>query len=138
MPKLSDIRRIIPEDVEEEATPVEIMESIAGSYNEFADELYDVINGRLDFENLAREKITLEITFDSSGTPTSTIRFRTNLSFVSMIHLGNILNVSNTNARLTQAPYLNWSYEGGGIVKINYGVGFLSGNKYRLTLEVVQ
>jgi hypothetical protein len=138
MPKLSDIRRIIPEDVDDKSTPVEIVETVAGSYNEFADEIYEVINGRLDFENLAREKITLEITFDSSGNPISTTRFKTNLSFVSMIHLGNILNVSNTAARLTQAPYVNWSYEGGGIVKINYGVGFLSGNKYRLTLEVVQ
>jgi hypothetical protein len=40
MPKLSDIRRIIPEDVDNKSTPVEIVETISGSYNEFADEIY--------------------------------------------------------------------------------------------------
>ena len=52
MPKLSDIRRIVPEDFSDEDR--ESAEKIAGSYNEFADELYQVINGQLDFDNLAR------------------------------------------------------------------------------------
>jgi hypothetical protein len=138
MPKLSDIRRIVPEDVDDKATPAEIIETIAGSYNEFADELYETVNGRLDFDNLARAKISLEITFDPSGTPLAVTRFRTNLSFVSMIHLGNVQNLTASSARLVQSPYLNWSYEGGGVVKINYGIGFLSGNRYRLTLEIIE
>ena len=138
MPKLSDIRRIVPEDVDDESTPQDIVETIAGSYNEFADELYETVNGRLDFDNLARAKVSLDITFDSSGTPLAVTRFKTNLSFVSMIHLGNVQNLTASSVRLTQAPYLSWSYEGGGVVKINYGIGFLAGNKYRLTIEIIE
>jgi hypothetical protein len=136
MPKLSDIRRIIPEDFSKEAQ--EIVEGVAGSYNEFADEIYQVVNGQLDFDNLARAKVTLDITFDATGKPTTSASIVINLSAVSMIHIGKIQNISNAASKLTQMPYLDWSYQGGGLVKINYGAGFAAGNKYRLTLELIQ
>jgi hypothetical protein len=137
MPKLSDIRRIIPEDVDSKSTPVEIVETIAGSYNEFADEIYQVVNGQLDFDNLAREKVSLDITFDASGKPIGTVTILTKLSFVSMLHIGKVQNITNAAEKITQAPYLDWTYQGSGAVRINYGVGFQSGKKYRLTLELI-
>lgn len=136
MPKLSDIRRIIPEDFEAEQQ--ELVQGIAGSYNEFADEIYSVVNGQLDFENLARSKISLELTFDSSGKPVSSSSINTGLAFVSILYIGKIQNLTSPNTRVTQVPYIDWSFVGNGIVKINYGVGFVAGNKYRLTLELVQ
>lgn len=138
MPKLSDIRRIIPEDVDNKSTPVEVIEAVAGSYNEFADELYQVLNGQLDFDNLARAKVSLDISFDSSGKPIGNANISANLSFVSMLYIGKIQNLTTPSERLTQVPYLDWSFQGNGIVRINYGVGFQSGKKYRLTLELVQ
>lgn len=137
MPKISNIRRIIPEDVDKDATPVEIVETIAGSYNDFADELLEVINGGLDFENLSRRKITLDISFNSSGIPLGNAVVNTGLPFVSILYIGKIQNVTNPASRITQVPYLDWTYQGGGFLKINYGVGFTAGVKYKLTLELV-
>jgi hypothetical protein len=136
MPKLSDIRRIIPEDFSKESQ--EVVEGIAGSYNDFADEIYQVVNGQLDFDNLARAKVIIDITFDATGKPTTSSSIVINLSAVSMIHIGKVQNISNAAAKLTQTPYIDWSYQGSGLVKINYGVGFTAGNKYRLTLELIQ
>jgi hypothetical protein len=138
VPKLSDIRRIIPEDVDNKATPTEIIETVAGSYNEFADEIYGVVNGQLDFDNLARTKITIDLTFDATGKPIGSSTIASNLSFVSMVHIGNVQNLTNSSTRLTQAPYINWTLQGGGIIKINYGIGFIAGTKYRLILELIQ
>jgi hypothetical protein len=138
MPKLSDIRRIIPEDVDNKSTPVEIVETISGSYNEFADEIYQVINGQLDFDNLARAKIILDISFDATGKPIGNASIVSNLSFVSMLYIGKIQNVTNASVKITQVPYLDWSYQGGGVIKINYGIGFSASTKYKLTLELVQ
>lgn len=137
MPKLSDIRRIIPEDVSEDSSPVDVVEAIADSYNEFADELYQVINGQLDFDNLARAKVSLDISFDAAGKPVGNVSIVTKLSFVSMLYIGKIQNLTNAAERFTQVPYIDWSYQGNGVVKINYGVGFLPGKKYRVTLELV-
>lgn len=135
MPKLSDIRRIIPEDFSKEAQ--EVIEGVAGSYNEFADEIYQVVNGQLDFDNLARAKVSLDISFDSTGKPVGNASIATSLGFVSMLHIGKIQNLTNAS-RISQVPYLDWSFQGNGIVKINYGVGFTAGIKYRLTLELIQ
>lgn len=137
MPKLSNIRRIIPEDVEEDSTPVDVIESVADSYNDFADELFEILNGQLDFENLNRAKISLDLSFDATGKPVGNALISTNLAFVSMLYIGKIQNVTNAAERITQVPYLDWSYQGNGVVKINYGVGFLPGKKYKLTLELI-
>lgn len=136
MPKLSDIRRIIPEDFEEDFQSS--AEKIAGSYNEFADELYEVVNGQLDFDNLARAKVSLDISFDATGKPTVNSNISSKLSYVSMLYIGKIQNLTNPSSKITQVPYLDWTYKGNGIVGINYGVGFISGNKYRIVIELIQ
>jgi hypothetical protein len=136
MPKISDIRRIIPEDFSKEDQ--ELAEKIAGSYNDFADEVYQIVNGNLDFSNLARSKVQVDITFDSSGNPTAPTSFASSLASVSMIHIGNVQNMTNSSERLTSAPFIGWTFQGGGLVKILYGIGFTAGRKYRLTLEVIK
>jgi hypothetical protein len=138
MPKLSDIRRIIPEDVDAKSTPIEIVETVAGSYNDFADEIYQVVNGQLDFDNMARAKVSIDISFDSTGKPIGNSSIVSNLSFVSMLYIGKIQNITNAAAKVTQVPYIDWSYQGNGNIKINYGVGFTANTKYKLTLELVQ
>jgi len=136
MPKLSDIRRIVPEDYEEDFQ--ESAEMIAGSYNEFADEIYQIVNGGLDFENLARSLVSIDITFDASGNPVGNSSIVTRLAYVSMIHLGKVQNLTNGSARLTQIPFIDWTYTGNGAVRITYGIGFTAGTKYRLVLEIIK
>lgn len=137
MPKLSNIRRIIPEDVEEDSTPVDVIESVADSYNDFADELFEILNGQLDFENLNRAKISIDLSFDATGKPVGNALISTSLAFVSMLYIGKIQNVTSAAEKITQVPYLDWSYQGNGVVRINYGVGFSPGKKYKLTLELI-
>jgi hypothetical protein len=136
MPKLSDIRRIVPEDFKDEDR--ESAEKIAGSYNEFADEVYQVINGQLDFDNLARNKVVIDIAFQADGTPVVPTSVKTSLNSVSMVHIGNIQNMTNSSERLASSPFLGWTYTGSGFVKLNYGLGFSVGKKYRITLELIK
>ena len=136
MPKLSDIRRIVPEDFEAEDRPS--AEKIAGSYNEFADEVYQVINGQLDFDNLARNKVSIDIAFQADGSLLVPVSVKTSLSSVSMLHIGNVQNMTNSSERLTASPFLGWTYSGNGFVKIIYGIGFTVGKKYRITLELIK
>lgn len=138
MPKLSDIRRIIPEDVDNKSTPSDIVETVAGSYNEFADEIYQVINGQLDFDNLARAKVSIDISFDSAGKPVGNSTISSGLSYVSMLNIGKVQNITNSAVKFTQAPYIDWTLQGNGVIKINYGIGFVAGTKYRLLLELIQ
>lgn len=136
MPKLSSIRRIIPEDFAKEDQAA--ANTIAGSYNDFADEVFQVINGSLDFENLARSKAVVDIMFDANGSPVGQVNVSTKLNSVAIINIGKVQNLTNSAARLTSAPYLDWTLQGQGLIKILYGRGFTAGVKYRITLEIVQ
>lgn len=135
MPKLSDIRRIVPEDFQKDDQ--DAAQKIAGSYNEFADELYQVINGQLDFSNLARRKISLDLTISSTGSITGTKTAITDLSFISGINIIKVDNLTNTTIRPTSAPFLGFTYNGSGRFTIDYLLGLPSG-KWRIVLEVIQ
>jgi hypothetical protein len=136
MPKLSDIRRIVPEDFAKEDQPAAVI--IAGSYNDFADELYDVINGKLDFSNMARNKVTVDLVFDANGSTVGQVNINTSLTSVSIVNIGRVQNLSSSSARLESAPYIDWTVVDRGFIRILYGRGFASGVKYRLTLELIQ
>jgi hypothetical protein len=55
-----------------------------------------------------------------------------------MIHIGKAQNITNSAVKFTQAPHIDWTLQGTGVVKINYGIGFVAGSKYRLILEIIQ
>jgi hypothetical protein len=135
VPKLSDIRRIVPEEFK--AEDQDMASSIAGSYNEFADELYSIVNGALDFENLARRKVDIDLNVGANGSITGNATVNTSLSFVSGIIVMNAVCTSNSALRLTASPFASFSYKGNGQFTINYLLGVPSG-KWRLTLEVIQ
>jgi len=135
MPKLSDIRRIVPEDFSQEDQ--DTAQRIAGSYNEFADELYGIINGNLDFENLSRRKIQVDLNIGNNGSIIGTNVVITNLSFVSGINVIKFDNLTNNTIRATSAPAVSFTYNGSGRFTINYVIGLPTG-KWRLILEVIQ
>lgn len=135
MPKLSDIRRIVPEDFQKEDQ--DAAQRVAGSYNEFADELYQTINGNLDFDNLARRKVSIDLNIGANGNIIGTNTVVTNLSFVSGINIINFNNLTNNTIRATSAPALHFTYTGAGKFTINYVLGLPVG-KWRLVLEVIQ
>jgi len=136
MPKVSSTRRIVPEDFAPDMQ--DTAAKIAGPVNDFSDEIIQVINGSLDFDNLARRMITLDVTVDANGKPTTQLKLATGLGFVSMIHIGKVFNKSSNVARLTSAPYVDWTYTGGGFITVNYFLGLTAGTKYSITLEIVQ
>lgn len=135
MSKLSDIRRIVPEDFKQDDQ--DVATRIAGSYNEFADELYQIINGQIDFDNMARRKVSVDLTISSTGEISGSKVVITDLSFVSGINIIKVSNLVNTTSRPTSCPFLGFTYQGSGKFTIDYLLGLPSG-KWRLVLEIIQ
>lgn len=132
MPKLSDIRRIIVEDFQEEDQ--DMASKISGSYNEFADELFQVINGQLDFDNLNRSKIIYEVQVDANGAPKNNPLVNSSLASVSGVNI--IKCDSLENKKLKSAPFLQFTYQGNGLLKVDYILGLEAG-RYRIVLEII-
>lgn len=136
MPRISDIRRIIVEDFKQEDQ--DLASKIAGSYNDFGDEVIQVLNGAIDYENLARSQVVLELSLNPDGSLRGSPKVNSNLASVSGLVILKVDNLTNRSARLTQSPYIQFTNQGNGIISIDYAIGFLSGSKYRVVLELIQ
>lgn len=135
MPRISDIRRIVVEDFKQEDQ--DTVAKIAGSYNEFADEVIQVINGNIDFDNMTRTKVAVDITIDISGTILENLKVNTGLSYVSGMNIIKVDNAVGPSLRLPAAPYIHFTYLGSGVVSLDYAKGLASGTKYRVVLEFI-
>lgn len=132
--KLSNPKRIIVEDFPKEAKPV--VEKLAYIYNQFSDEVVEAINGQLDFDNLKRSKVVIQVTLDSAGLPQGSSQIKTNLTSYSG---KNIIDVQNLQggANVLSSPYLDCTWQGNGIVRVNKFHGLPLGQKLRITIEFI-
>lgn len=135
MARLNNVRRIIVEDYPTESR--ETVEKLAEILNDFMTEINGVLNGNIDFDNLKRQLLYYEVTVNSSLIPIGNDKLKTGLSSVNAIIVGNVQNLTNTNSYPTTAVQVFYSNQGSGLVQINRIVGLTSGNKYRLTLEII-
>lgn len=132
--KLSNVRRIIVEDYPEEARPT--VEKLATVINSFMDEVVSLSRNNVDFDNLDRSLIVLDIEVNADGTPKGIDKINTKLSTYS----GNkIINVQSLKGgdNVTSAPYLDCTNLGNGLVKINKFHGLPSSKKIRITIEFI-
>jgi hypothetical protein len=132
--QLSNVRRIIVEDFpkEDRATVAKLAEVL----NVFMDEVNELSQGNIDFDNLNRSKVTVDITVDASGAPVGVSQINTLLSSYSGNKVINVQSLSG-GANTTAAPFLDCTYQGNGIVKVNKLYGLVAGKKTRVTFEFI-
>ena len=135
MSKLSDIRRIVPEDFQRDHQ--QTVSKLADSYNHFCDELYPIVNGQIDFDNMTRRKVQFDVVIGTSGSISGNNAISTNLAYVSGINIIKFDNLSSSSTRPTSSPFLNFTYKGSGRLVVDYIAGLPAG-KWRLILEIIQ
>jgi hypothetical protein len=132
--QLSNVRRIVVEDFPKDQR--QTVEKLATIINSFMEETVALSQKNIDFENLNRSKVMVELTVDASGTPSGVTQINTQLSSYS----GNkIIDVQNLvgGANVVSAPYLDCTYLGNGVVRINKIYGLNPGKKSRITFEFI-
>lgn len=134
MALIDNVQRIKVEDFPREQQ--EIIARLAETYNFFAENVVNVVNGQLSYENLANKAIvTINVIVDSNGNPLQDTSFAANvgLAGTSIIRA---INTTNPLGYPTQAPFLTYSARGGGIYDVQQITGLIAGNNYTLTVEL--
>lgn len=134
MAQISSPRRITVEDYPEEVQPA--MQILADSINNFMDEVSAAFSGDIGTENLRRQITSIVVTGTSTGRVVN-LKVGTNLSSIVGIKVINIENLNNSNALLTSGVSVLYRNLGGGIMEIQQVTGLITGNQYRLTLEII-
>lgn len=132
--RLSNIRRIVIEDFAKDDRPA--VEKLATILNPFMDEVIELSEGNIDFDNLARSKVSADVTVDANGIPVGLTQINIQLQSYSGNKIINVQNLTG-GANVISAPYLDCTYQGNGIVKINKIYGLVVGKKTRITFEFI-
>lgn len=134
MPRIDNVKRITPEEVSEESR--EAVEAVAQYYNYFAEQVTNALNGNLDFSNLKRALLTLEVTLNANGQPVTVTKFAGNIGLkgINVIRADNLVNAA---VFPSSAPFVTFGASGDGFYTVLHIAGLATLTKYRLVLELI-
>lgn len=134
MAQLTNVRRIVVEDFPAESR--ETVSKLASTLNNFMEEVTELSRNAVDYDNLARTKIVFDVTVDASGRPQGLSQINIGLSSYSGKILIDVQGISPSDV-VVSAPWLDCTYQGNGLVRINRILGLPTGKKMRVTVEFI-
>ena len=137
--KMPSFRRIITNDYDQESK--NLVAQLAVSINNGFDVLYQALSKRLTFgDNFICTEVTVELTVDANGIPTSTTGFKLDTSQTNTkvyeVQVRYAENLTNTGTYPTSAPWVSWVQTQTGISIVHVS-GLQTGNLYRLLLRAL-
>lgn len=134
MAKISNFRRISAEDYTGDNQ--QLIEKIGYNLNPFMQEVTDVINGNLDFANLSFNIIEVILTVDSNGTPVGTDQINTGVANPNGFNVISARNNVNSIVYPKGQPFISFTPQGNGIVKVENISNLTANTPYTLKLIV--
>lgn len=132
--QIDNVRRIVIEDYPKESR--ETVAKLAEILNSFMDQIVDLSQGKIDFDNLNRTLIFADLSVNADFVPVGVAQINTKLNTYSGVNIVNVQSLSG-GPNTVSAPYLDCTYQGNGIVKINKIYGLPVGKKCRVTFEFI-
>ena len=136
MAKLPTLRRLFKGDFKPEYG--ELVDKLITSINNGFDNVYDALNNKITLRNnILCDIKDFSVQVNSSGVPTNTLIL--NVSFpnsVSVVTLGKITNISNTQAYPSGGVTISWEQQSAGSIKIKHITGLTSGETYSIRVVI--
>jgi hypothetical protein len=134
MPKLKNIQRINPSDYPSEYS--QLVDGLAGTLNDFMQDVIDMSDGRVDYDNLIFKQLQFEISVGDNGVPLQDFQLKTGVNQPTGFTVVRAVNLSNTFAFASGQPFISYSNAGSDLIKVTNISNLTSGDKYRLTVLV--
>lgn len=134
MAKLKNIQRINPSDYPAEYS--QLVDGLAGTLNDFMQDVIDMSDGRVDYDNLIFKQLQFEISVGANGIPIQEFQLKTGVTQPTGFTVVRAVNISNTFAFATGQPFISYSNVVNDLVKVTNITNLTSGEKYRLTVLV--
>lgn len=131
---MDSVRRIRVEDYPEESRAT--ISALAPILNSFMEQVVNIMDGNIDYENLRRDLVTVDVT-TVNGVPTELTRVKINITGRQVgTDCIRAQNLSNTGDYPEAQPFISFTTTGN-LMTINHVSGLQDNVKYRLTIEVV-
>lgn len=134
MARLTNVKRIITEDFEPQYQ--NMISRLGFVLNEFMSDTVEIINGNIDFDNLAQKMVQFDITVDVNGKPLKGADVNVGKNSPSGIMVVRAQNLTNSSVYPTAAPFVSYVPKGNNIVTVSHIIGLQPNMQYRLTIVV--
>lgn len=135
MGRIPDIKRIRKEDFDQEYQG--LIDRIAFSFNSFADQVINLFNKNINFENLNQEIAEVTVVTNSIGGIDNLPKLKSGLSKkVQGIQCIRASNINAPNVYPTSQPFISFSLEQNTLSVLNI-TGLQANSKYTLKLLLI-
>lgn len=132
--KINNVTQIRSDDFEDDHK--RMAEQLGNILNPFMQQVVELSDGRVDFENKVESYIEIEMTVDSEGTPVLNNRIATGKSFVRGFHIIDAYGASNASIGATGSPFIVFSRLASGFVEVSKITGLPANTRMRLNVIV--
>jgi hypothetical protein len=132
--KINNVTQIKAEDFPEDAQ--QMAEQLGLVLNPFMQQVVEITDNRLDFENRVENFKQLEMTVDATGKPVLNDKINVEKSRIRGISIIAAFNQTNVAGYPTQQPFISYTVLGGGTIKVNNISGLLPNQKYLLNMII--
>jgi len=132
--KLSNVNQIRSEDYDDDSK--QTVDQLGETMNPFMQEVYELTEGRIDFENRVEVLKTIEITVDSSGVPTLNNKVNTGKATINGTQVIRAINLTNSANYATGTPFVNFTPIGGGFIRIDNITNLPANSKFSITMVI--
>jgi len=132
--KLNNVTELRPDDFAQEDRRA--VEQIAGILNPFMQQLVEIMDKRIDFENRVENYLEIEMTVDSSGIPVLNNKISTGKTYVRGLPVINAYSTVNATITPTEQPFISFTQLSNGFVQVNKITGLPANQKFRLNIIV--
>lgn len=136
MSKLQIPKKVRIEDFKDDER--EMIGKIAFIINNTFDDLYNIINGRIDFSNLNRQLVDVNVIIDSAGKLASAPQIKTTV--MGRVRGLNVIaasgSIANKQVFPVSAPFVNFTTNAN-LLTISNISGLQNSSQYTLTLELI-
>lgn len=135
MARLTNLKRLLKEDFPEDDQ--EFVDKLAAALNPFLEQINQAFNKNINFDNLSRELITIDVENGTGGKLKTITQFKFSLTNrILGLNIIKVENLTNSSIYPTAAPWISWS-PNGNIITVSQATGIQDNNKYRLTIELI-
>ncbi len=114
----------------------DLAERIGNILNPFMQQVVEINDGRLDFENRVETILSIEMTVDADGKPLLNDKVNIKKSNIRGIQVISALNLTNPSIYAESQPFVSYSYLGNNLIKVNKITGLGANYKFQLTMII--
>ena len=132
--KINNVTEIRPDDFPDDDR--ETIGQLAEILNPFMQQVQEVMDERIDFDNRVERLLQVDMTVGSTGIPVLNSKITTGKSRVNGFQVINTYNLDKPNIHPTGQPYIVYNPLSGGLVEVIKITNLPANNKIRLTIIV--